>query len=308
MTPAVDVRFVGAVDVGGTNVRLAVVDSEGEIRSRREHPIDQHDPEAITRRIGAELAELAAATAGVRGIDAIGLSFPGLVDTARGRVITGNPAAEMKWDHVPEVLSAALGVPAVVENDGNAAAVGEGWLGGARGVSDYVFIAYGTAFGAGLVIDGRLHRGRRFSAGEISMFPMIRADLAAGTWDLCLAEIAGGVDAALRAPEILGAGMTAADLFAAARAGDAAAAAWVRQAQEYVAMAVAYVALLDPDSIVFGGGVAFAQGEWLLEPIRQLSARFMPGRPDIRLSTLGPNAQLLGAARLAFDAITSPAP
>lgn len=298
--------FVAAVDVGATNVRLAIVDSAGAIRSRHEWPIAEKDPEPIVRKIAADVRELAASTRDVHQIEAVGLSFTGRVDTLKGRVTTLNPTAEWGWDDVPipEIVAGEVRVPVNIENDANAAALGEGWVGSARGVSDYAFIAFGTAFGLGIVIDGRLHRGKRFMSGEMSMFPMIRSELQSENWDLCLALRAGGVAAATQATSLLGEGATAADLFNAARAGDDVAGAWVLEMQEYVAMAVAYTALvLDPDVIVFGGGVAFAQGEWLLQPIRELSSRFLLGRPDIRLSTLGPNAQLLGAARLALDSV-----
>ena len=133
---------------------------------------------------------------------------------------------------------------------------------------------------------------------------MIRSELRFETWDLCLALRAGGMAADERARALFGAGATAAELFTAAKEGDSAASAWVLEAQEYIAMAVSYAALLlDPRVIVFGGGVACAQGEWLLGPIRELSSRFLLGQPEIRLSTLGPNAQLLGAARLALDSV-----
>ena len=137
---------------------------------------------------------------------------------------------------------------------------------------------------------------------------MTRGELHDNDWQHVLAVlVGGGTGAARRAKELLGEQATSVDLFAAAKTGDSDAAAWVSEAQEYLAMALANVAsLLDPDAIVFGGGVAIAQGESFIEPIRALAQKYMPGRPQILLSSLGEDAQLLGAARLALDRVGGP--
>ena len=91
-----------------------------------------------------------------------------------------------------------------------------------------------------------------------------------------------------------------------ALAGEAAATAWLTETQEYVAMALAdMAALLDPEAIIFGGGVAMAQGEWFLGPVRDMALRCVPGKPRIILSSLGEDAQLLGAVRLALDRLVA---
>ena len=156
------ITFVAAADVGATNVRLAIVDSEGVIRSRHEAPLTHENPEQVTRGIAADLAQLLAASPEVHRIEAVGVSFAGRVDTVTGRVMTLDPSAALRWDGVPisEILSEGLGVDVWIDNDANAAALGEGWIGSAQGMSDYIFVAFGSAFGLGVVIDGRLHRGK----------------------------------------------------------------------------------------------------------------------------------------------------
>lgn len=295
--------LVAAVDIGATNQRVAIIGVDGAIHARGRKALVIGSPENILNHVAAQIDELANGVP----LHGIGIVFPGAVDTILGRTVTLNPLADLRWDEVsaPDLLGQRFNVPVVVENDANAAAAGEGWVGAVRGISDYVFLALGSGIGAGVVIGGRLHRGRRFVAGEIGFFPMIRDELHNNDWQHALSLLAGGSAAERRAIELLGSAATTSDLFAAAKAGAREPAAWVAGVQEYLAMAVANVAaLLDPDAIVFGGGVAAGQGEWFIERIRALSVQYMPGRPQVLLSTLGEDAQLIGAARLAFDAVT----
>ncbi|MDP9238346.1 MAG: ROK family protein [Chloroflexota bacterium] len=301
--------FVAAVDLGATNVRVAIANEDGEIEARRSGPLPDGSPQDVISRIGRTIDDL------VRGIwvgakvAAIGVALPGAIDPADGTV---ESVANMPgWDNVPlaKLLGGSRGVPVAIENDANAAAVGEGWTGAAKGLRDYVFIALGTGIGSGIVVDGRLHRGAHFLAGELAFFPMTREQLRRGDWEHCLEGQVGGRAVGRRAIDILGAHGKAADLFEAVRCGDAAAAEWLVEMQEYIAMAVADIAsLLDPQAIVFGGGVVAAQGEWFLAPIRELALRCAPGKPKILLSALGEDAQIIGAAKLAYDALAQAKP
>jgi glucokinase len=234
----------------------------------------------------------------------IGIVLPGMVDPSAGTV--ASVANLPGWDDVPiaEILGRPRGVPVAIENDANAAAVGEGWLGAAKGLRDFIFVALGTGIGAGIVLDGRLHRGAHFLAGEVAFFPMTREQLRAGDWEHCLESTVGGRAMARRASELLGDRAKTSDLFDAAKTGDPAATAWLAETQEYVAMALAdMAAVLDPEAVIFGGGVAMAQGEWFLGPVRDLALRCVPGKPRIMLSSLGEDAQIVGAVRLALDRV-----
>ena len=294
--------FIAAVDLGASNLRVAIASSDGEIEARRIAPLPPGDPAAVLERINRTIDDLARGVWVGAQAAAIGIVLPGAIDPEQGTAVS---IANMPgWDNVriAETLGGPRGVPVAMENDANAAAVGEGWLGAAKGLRDYVFIALGTGIGAGVVLDGRLHRGSHFLAGEIAFFPMTREHVRAGDWQHCLEGQTGGRAAARTAVELLGERARAADLFDAAKSGHPAAAAWVTQTQEYIAMAVADIAaLLDPQAIVFGGGVIAAQGEWLLDPIRQMVLRCAPGRPKILVSSLGEDAQIAGAVRLALD-------
>ena len=294
--------FIAAVDLGASNMRVVIANEDGEIEARRHGPLPAGSPEEVLASVGRTVDDLVRGVWVGAKVAAIGIVLPGVVDPAGGSVAS---VANMPgWDSVPiaDLLGVPRGVPVAMENDANAAAVGEGWLGAAKGMRDFVFIALGTGIGAGLVLDGRLHRGAHFVAGEVAFFPMTREQLRAGDWEHCLEGQVGGRAAARRAIELLGRHAKAADLFEAAKAGDAAAVAWLTETQEYLAMAVADVAaLVDPEAVIFGGGVAMAQGEWFLGPVRDLAVRCTPGRPKITLSSLGEDAQIVGAVRLALD-------
>jgi len=200
------------------------------------------------------------------------------------------------------LLGAPRGVPVVAENDANAAAVGERWLGAARGLDDLAFIALGTGIGAGLILDGQLRRGAHLLAGEIAFFAMTREQLHRHDWQHCLEGVAGGRAFAEQAARLLGAGAKVPDLFDAAYAGEGRATAWLRETQDYLAMATVSVAtLVDPQAIFFGGGVMAAQGERLLAPVRDAVVRALPAPVRIEQSALGEDAQILGAVRLALD-------
>ena len=293
-------QFTAGVDLGATNVRVVIANEDGEIEARRAGPLPPGSPENVLTKIGRTIDELVRGVWIGNKVAAIGVALPGAVDPAAGTVTS---VANMPgWDDVPiaRLLGEPRGVPVVVENDANAAAIGEGWLGAARGVDNHVFIALGTGIGSGMVLGGELHRGSHFLAGELAFFPMTREQLRAGDWHHCLESVVGGRAAALKAVALLGDRAKAADLFNEAKAGRPDAVAWLEEVQDFIAMAVVdIIAMLDPAAVVFGGGVVAAQGEQFLTPIRDMVHRCTPLRTKIVLSELGEDAQILGAIRLA---------
>lgn len=296
--------FVAGIDLGATNVRVVIANQDGEVEARRAGPLPDGDPLRVLDRIGRIVDDLIRGVWVGAKVAAIGVAVPGSVDSAGGmaRSIANMPG----WDDVAVAasLGGARGVPCAVENDANAAAIGEGWLGAAKGLRDYVFLALGTGIGGGVVLDGRLHHGAHNLAGEVAFFPMTREHLLAPGWTSCLEGEVGGRAADAAAVRLLGERARAAALFEAARAGDAKAVEWLSRVQEYLAMAVAQVcSLLDPEAVIFGGGVVAAQGEALIARVRELALGCLPARPQVLLSSLGEDAQIMGAVRLALDAV-----
>jgi predicted NBD/HSP70 family sugar kinase len=190
-------------------------------------------------------------------------------------------------------LELSLGVPVTLENDINLAAVGEQSRGVAQGVEDFVFVSVGTGLGMGIVSNGRLLRGARGAAGEISYLPADPSSFVATTR---LEELTGSASIVRAARE---AGLeveSAAAVFDRARHGSEQAREVVEKEAERLALALAaVVAVLDPPLIILGGGVG-RNGDLLLGPIRADLERRLPlAPPEIRISQLAVDAPLQGA-------------
>lgn len=294
--------YIAGVDLGATNVRVVIADQDGNLEARRHFATPAGPPSDAIATIRRTVDELTRGVWVGATVDAIGIALPGMVDPAAGLV--ASVANIPGWDDVPlaSLLGGERSTPVAMENDANAAAIGEGWLGAAKGLRHHVFLALGTGIGGGVVVDGKLHRGARFLGGEVAFFSMTREQVRAGGWANNLEALVGGRSIAARAIEILGPSAKAADLFAAADSGHVAAAAWLAEVVEYLAMAVTdVVALLDPEAVVLGGGVIAAQGASLVDPMRELVHRNTPWKTPILVSELGEDAQIKGAVKLAID-------
>lgn len=297
-------QFVAGVDIGASNVRVVIADAEGEVHARRAGPLPEGEPAAVLRQVRRTVDDLVRGVWVGSRVAAIGVALPGAVDPAGG--VAASIANMPGWDGVDvgELLGRSTSLPVVAENDANAAAAGEGWLGAARGMRDFVFVALGTGIGCGLVLDGRLYRGAHLLAGEVAFTRVTREQVREPDWQRCLEGIVSGRAFGREAAARLGPYAKAGDLFEAATSGDTRAAEWLAAAQEYLAMALSgVVALLDPEAIVFGGGVTAAQGERLIGPVREMVLHSAPVPPKILISSLGEDAQLLGAVRLALDSL-----
>jgi len=167
--PVISNGYVIAADIGGTSLRLALADMSGAIVSRWTASTEGiRDPDKVLQQIciGADrfFAQSGVARSALRAIAA---GAPGIVDANQGVVLATSYL--MGWKDVPLrlMLEEQFGVPASVENDVNLAAIGEYSAGSAHGTHDFVFLAVGTGIGAGIVLNGRLHHGMNWSAGEV---------------------------------------------------------------------------------------------------------------------------------------------
>ena len=162
-------RYVIGADIGGTNLRLALADGAGQIISRwSSSTVGASDAHAVLRLIRQGVDQLLRDTSlPPQSLSAIAAGAPGITNADSGVVIATSYL--LGWRDVPlsEMLESEFGVPASVDNDVNLAAIGEHNAGTAQGVDDFVFLAVGTGIGAGIVINGQLHRGTIWTAGEI---------------------------------------------------------------------------------------------------------------------------------------------
>jgi predicted NBD/HSP70 family sugar kinase len=201
---------------------------------------------------------------------------------------------------VGDELRDRLGLPVTLENDVNLAALGERWQGVASGVDDFAFLSIGTGVGAGLVLHGELHRGHHGAAGEIDLaFAGLAEETdpcASAVTTIAAREVDGDRRSALAPP------FDAREVFAAARAGDAAARAVVAEVARRIAVNIGpLAAIADVSLVVLGGGIG-ANADLLLAPIRELLARHTPYPPRVEVSSLGEAAVLTGALSIGLRA------
>ena len=293
--------FVFGVDVGGTKTHAALADLSGEIVGEIIDPTDARGGEDVIgqiARIHAALLKKTGIAAGAVRVGAIGI--PGAVHPKSRRLtmvpnITGLTELEFETS-----LKATLGYEVLIENDVNMAAKGEQWLGNGRSIDNFVFIALGTGIGMGIVNEGRVIRGARGAAGEISTLPIGADPFDARTFASGPLESAIGSSAIRSRYEAIGGepGLSVREIFE--RNDDPVALAVIDEVARLVAMSVVAIsAVVDPETAIFGGSVG-ARPE-LVERIRFHLARCMPTPLPCTISPLGSQAGLFGAIAMALD-------
>ena len=306
-----DERIVVGVDIGGTKIAAAAVSEQGTICSRDTMPTDANRGfDDGLRRMTGLIDRVLAGTGRPRdALDAIGIGCAGPVNPIAGTI--DNPYTLSTWDGVNIVapLRAAYGVPVALENDADAAAMGECWLGAGRGGHTVVMVTLGTGVGGGVIIDGRIYRGvggAHPELGHLSLDPSgpecycgIR-----GCWESLASGPAMAAAARTMMPERSPGSISGVSVVADARAGDPVARAVVDRAAAATAHGVfTLLNLYVPDVVVLGGGVMDAYD--LFEPtIRALVSRNTMAPIDritICRAVLGNDAGLIGAARIALD-------
>jgi predicted NBD/HSP70 family sugar kinase len=299
-----DAAVILGLDLGARFLRGAICDLDGEIRARHDVELNGADVEAALDAIVALRGSLLAASGlPERLLDGAVVGVPAVVETASGRAhLTSVPGLDGLA--FGSEVERRLDVPVTVENDTNLAALGERWLGVARGVDDFVFLSVGTGLGAGLVLHGELHRGRNGAAGEVDL---VSAGLVHEI-DPCaeaLSELAGRLAASEDGGTSIAPPYDPRDVFAAARAGDALAQRVVREEARRIALHIVPIAAVaDVALVVLGGGLG-TNGDLLLEPVRELLDGWLPYAPRVEVSSLGEAAVLTGALavgrRIALD-------
>jgi predicted NBD/HSP70 family sugar kinase len=292
--PVPEAALILGFDLGARFLRAAVCDLAGTVRARQDVELASPGAESALEGIASLRTSLVTAS-GLPGerVDGVVVGVPGVV-TAGGRIEVATNVPGLEDLDLAGELAARLDLPVTLENDINLAALGEQWMGVARGVDDFVFISIGTGLGAGLVLRGELHRGHNGAAGELdyalgSLGPEL--DPCAGAVVALAEELAAGDGrvTALIPP------YDARKLFAAARDGDELAAAVVTETARRIAMHVAPIAgVADVGLVVLGGGIG-SNGDLLLEPVRRLLQRWLPYPPRVEVSNLGDGAVLTGA-------------
>lgn len=311
-----------AVDLGGTNLRAAVVGADGRVVHRRAVATEAAaGPDAVVERLVA-LIEAVAVDAGLAADIPAGVAIRGPLDPRRGIVYFTPNLAGWRDYELGRAIAARTARRIHLGNDGNCAALGEARFGAGVGVADLVYFALGTGVGGGIISDGRLIEGPRGLGGEVGHVVVsldgprchcgalgcLEAYVAGWAISRDARLVATTADGVALRQAAAGDAITPTVVARAASAGDAAAGAILERAGRALgAVAGAFVNLFNPDLIVVGGGVG-TLGEALLAPTRRALAEhsFPAPRADVRLlsSNLGDDTALLGAAALALSQAT----
>ncbi|MFD3570674.1 ROK family protein [Streptomyces sp. NPDC058667] len=318
-------RFLG-VDIGATSVDVAVTDAELEVLAHLTEETDvRRGPVAVFEQVLAMAGKLRDSGV-VEAFDGAGVGLPGPVRFPDG--VPVSPPIMPGWDGFPvrEALSQDLGCPVMVDNDVNLMALGERYAGVARSARDFLYVKLGTGIGCGIVVDGRLHHGASGCAGDIGHIQIdpLGRFCACGNRGCLEAHFSGSALAA-DAEEAARSGrsaelarrleeagrLTAADVSAAAAAGDATSLELVRVGGARVGQVVAgLVSFFNPGMVVIGGGVT-GLGHSLLASVRsEVYRRSLPlatGNLPIVLGELGQTAGVVGASCMISDHLFSPA-
>jgi len=307
--------FVG-IDLGGTQLRVAVADDRGRLKTVVRHPTEaargrQH---VIDRIVAAVTEALEKDGTAARRVRALGIGLPGPVDPAAGIVISPGNLPGFRNVPLNRILTRATGIPSFLHHDAHLAALGEHRRGAARGAGEVIYVTVSTGIGAGLILRGELYAGAHGIAGEVGHIVV--------QWDGplctcgnrgCVEAIASGTGIA-RAARELGArtpssalhrleSPEAEDVTRAARAGDELANTILENAGTYLGIAMGtLVNLFNPELIVLGGSVLRA-GTRLLKPMRRsmTASSWRASRRGLRIvpPALGGDAGLIGAVEFA---------
>ena len=297
--------MIGAVDIGGTKIAVGIVDENGKVLTQTQSPTDAAGGYAKGIRRIAEMLREASQKASVN-ISGIGIGSTGVVYPATGEF--GDVDFLPGWKGFCPVvdLEREFGVRAAIENDGDAAALGEAAWGAGRGKARLIYVTVGTGIGGGIILDGHLYRGAKGAHPEIGHHvvdwsgPPCTCGFR-GCWEVMATGPAmeawfknnGGANRGAA---------TAKEICELARGGNEIARRAVEHEALYLGLGIAnLIGMFVPEMIVLGGSV-MKSADLLMDGIRRVIAggcRFVPAEETrLALASLGENANLIGAARV----------
>lgn len=295
-----------AVDMGASHLRFVLADTQANVlEESRERVNSEAGARGVIAQIRDGIRRLVPPGEPLQGI-AIGV--PGCVHPQTGKIFDANNVPGWREVDLGEELEDTFGCPVFLDNDGNMAALGEHWKGVAQGIDNFVFVAVGTGIGAGVFMNGGICRGCTGSAGEI-----FRMNVDWTRWEEDfsgtghLETYASGLGIAAEGRKVLstGNGSGASSLveerdaryvFDALQAGDPRARTVIENSLVMLGVGVAnLISVLDPEMIVFNGGVVRGAPQLLIETVERVVRRIHPRPPAIALSSLGDKAQIWGA-------------
>ena len=307
------------IDVGGTNIKIALVSSKGEILYSNTIPTRAEMGYVYTvSNIKQAIVDLMSETKSSKNnIEAIGFGFPGQIDYKKGVVRLSTNIPGWNGVEIADIIKTEFGIPAFIDNDVRCATLGELKYGAGKGAENLVCITVGTGIGSGLVLNGKLVRGASNAAGEIGHIKLSMHDgPLCGCGDFgCFEAYASGPSIVAMAEDYIRGGkstkyremassaeITPHVVAEAAKQGDPVAIQIFTQIGQYLGIGLSSVVnLLNPEKIIIGGGIA-AAGDLLFNPIREtIDKRAMKISKEavvIVPAELGNTAGVIGASLL----------
>lgn len=310
-------NIVLAADLGGTNLRMAAVGAGGEIlaRAKRETPRSL-GPDGIVDAIVSSARDCLKEERAKSNVLSIGLAIPAMsIDGQAGIVKKAANLPSLNGFALAPAIEKALGIPALLENDANAAAIGESWIGASRLFANSVCVTLGTGIGGGVILNGSIIRGPDWSAGEIghTCVEPLGHECPCGSHGCveqyasatAIARIAGELAENFPDSSLSGqSDISSLDVYRAGKSGDDLAAEVFRRMGYYLGIALAnLINVLNPETIVIGGGAAQAWDLFIGHLQKEIDIRAYrepAKRARLARAALGDDAGIIGAARLAF--------
>lgn len=311
-------KVILATDLGGTNLRIAAVNSGGRILSRVRYKTPRADnPQEIVEAIVKAAGECESNLQDCE-VTAIAAAVPGTINFKKGLIQKAPNLPELDGFELVSILEDKLGIRVVLENDANAAAIGESWMGASKGFDNSIMVTLGTGIGGGIIIDGNILRGIDGTAGEIGHINVVPEGHMCGCGSFGCVEQYASATAIVRIAEQIFAGnllsnidekddLTSEDIYEIAKNGSDLAQEVFRQQGYYLGIMLAgLINALNPEAIVIGGGAADGWDlfiEPLHEQIKIRCYRESAARAKIIQAKLGDDAGILGVAKLGFEEV-----
>ncbi len=313
-------EIILAIDLGGTNLRMSAIDRSGKIlyRTKRNTPKSEvaHEIVLAIKEAAIECRE-AVKKSGV--VKAIAAAVPGTVNSEKGIILKAPNVPALSGFRISATLEDELDLPCFLENDANAAAVGENWCGASKGFDNSICVTLGTGVGGGIIIDGKVLRGVDGTAGEIGHICVEPFGAPCGCGSRGCVEQYASATAIVRLTREIGfqypksklpdnLHLSSLEIYEAGKNGDELALEVFRKQGFYLAVALSgLINVLNPEVIVIGGGAAAGWDLFMPQTrliIRERTYREPGERVKIIQAEKGDDAGVLGVARLAFEKVS----
>lgn len=307
-----DGKYIIGIDLGGTKIAGAVSDREGNLLyGTTVKTMADEGPEAVIKRIKDLISSLMKkGNLHSKDVSGIGIGSPGVLDTKNGVIINAANLPGFDNTCITGIIEDEFNIKTYLENDANAAALGEYWFGAGKGAENLLYVTVSTGIGGGIVINGQVYSGSTTNAGEIGHITIEPNGQRCNCGNIgCLETLSSGTAIARIAKERILKGedsslksydsFTSREVFEAAASGDRLASEVIKQCLEYLGIGIAnFVTLFDPDRVVIGGGVS-KSGEIVFDRVRSVvktrCLKKVSSHVEIIPAGLGADAGVIGA-------------